>query len=46
MAKQHVSGSAGWEAGSAWLMDSARKVISKYELYHKGLQGKATGLKA
>ena len=25
---------------------SARKVISKYELYHKGMQGKAEGLKA
>ncbi|WVQ83032.1 hypothetical protein IAT38_005170 [Cryptococcus sp. DSM 104549] len=25
---------------------SSRKVISKYELYHKGMQGKAAGLKA
>lgn len=24
----------------------ARKVVSKYELYHKGLQGKPEGLKA
>lgn len=25
---------------------SARKIISKYELYHKDMQGKAAGLKA
>lgn len=44
MACDHVRGGL---AINGQLADGlARKVVSKYELYHKGMQGKAAGLKA